>query len=236
VKEHDIVVANNGYNRVVGVGVVRSGYFAPDDSDNPMRDDETTHRHHVRRVDWLICEAVKLPGKRFFVQSTLWPLDEGVCNKIKQVYRRKYSNDRTLLAKVDRLFPGIVASENTASRLPEEVNEDATFSEGSVQRILVNRYERDPKARLACVKHHKPICAICGFNFGQFYGAAVEGLIHVHHLKPLSEVRGEYIVDPVEDLRPVCPNCHAVLHSRLPPYSIEEVCEMLKMCRPVGAS
>jgi 5-methylcytosine-specific restriction protein A len=32
-----------------------------------------------------------------------------------------------------------------------------------------------------------------------------------------------YIVDPVKDLEPVCPNCHAMLHRKDPPYSIEEL-------------
>ena len=43
----------------------------------------------------------------------------------------------------------------------------------------------------------------------------------------LSEVGREYVVDPVTDLRPVCPNCHAVLHARKPAYSIEDVRELL---------
>ena len=42
-------------------------------------------------------------------------------------------------------------------------------------------------------------------------GREAEGYIHVHHLRGLSDVGGEYVVDPVNDLRPVCPNCHAVL-------------------------
>jgi predicted HNH restriction endonuclease len=46
----------------------------------------------------------------------------------------------------------------------------------------------------------------------------------------LSEIGGEYIVDPVADLRPVCPNCHAVLHRRIPAYSIEEVRVFLGGC------
>ncbi|WP_444659086.1 hypothetical protein ACRQV7_00760 [Caproiciproducens sp. R2] len=33
----------------------------------------------------------------------------------------------------------------------------------------------------------------------------------------------EYIVDPIEDLEPVCPNCHAMLHRTAPPLSIEEL-------------
>jgi predicted HNH restriction endonuclease len=31
------------------------------------------------------------------------------------------------------------------------------------------------------------------------------------------------------DLRPVCPNCHAVLHHRVPAFSIEEVRTFLQL-------
>jgi len=30
-------------------------------------------------------------------------------------------------------------------------------------------------------------------------------------------------VDPATDLRPVCPNCHEMLHKKDPPYTIEEL-------------
>jgi 5-methylcytosine-specific restriction protein A len=40
-------------------------------------------------------------------------------------------------------------------------------------------------------------------------------------------VRHEYEVDPINDLIPVCPNCHAMIHRRRPAYSIEEVKKML---------
>src|SRR6266852_3180102 len=69
-------VPNQGYNRVVGIGVIASEYLAPTSKQNPIRNDETTHRHHVRLVTWLITEPVHLPGSRFFVQSTLWPLEK----------------------------------------------------------------------------------------------------------------------------------------------------------------
>jgi predicted HNH restriction endonuclease len=45
----------------------------------------------------------------------------------------------------------------------------------------------------------------------------------VHHLRPLSGIAEEYEIDPVEDLRPVCPNCHAMLHRKTPPYTIDEL-------------
>jgi predicted HNH restriction endonuclease len=77
---------------------------------------------------------------------------------------------------------------------------------------MVNAYERDPEARMRCIAAHRTDCCICGFSFGAAYGPEADGFIHVHHVKALSEVGGEYVVDPVKDLRPVCPNCHAVLH------------------------
>jgi putative restriction endonuclease len=105
--------------------------------------------------------------------------------------------------------------------LPEEVGGE--LLEGATFRVSVNAFERNPVARERCVRHYGPTCVICGFNFGRAYGPVADGFIHVHHLRSLSEVGGEYVVDPVADLRPVCPNCHAVLHSRRPAYSIEEV-------------
>jgi 5-methylcytosine-specific restriction protein A len=45
----------------------------------------------------------------------------------------------------------------------------------------------------------------------------------VHHLKSLAEIGAEYELDPVRDLRPVCPNCHAMIHRKYPPYGLEEV-------------
>ena len=50
-----------------------------------------------------------------------------------------------------------------------------------------------------------------------------EGYIHVHHLVPLAEVEDGYDVDPVEDLRPVCPNCHAIIHRHEPPVALEDL-------------
>jgi hypothetical protein len=107
--------------------------------------------------------------------------------------------------------------------LPEEVPSGSTYDEGSVQKALINRYERDPDARAVCVSHYGTKCSVCGFDFVGLYGDVMAGFTHVHHLKLLSKVGTGYQVDPIKDLRPVCPNCHAVIHRREPPYTIEEV-------------
>ena len=107
--------------------------------------------------------------------------------------------------------------------LPEEVSSPLFLVEGEVCRVLVNAYERNAEARRLCIEHYGDRCCVCGFDFAKVYGEVAAGYIHVHHVKPLSEIGQQYTVDPIADLRPVCPNCHAVLHRRVPAYDIEEV-------------
>lgn len=112
--------------------------------------------------------------------------------------------------------------------LAEEVAGVYKYTEGATKSILVNSYERNPQARKTCINAHGCSCVICNFNFSHFYGEVGHNFIHVHHLKPLADIGTEYELDAVTDLRPVCPNCHAMLHRRRPAYSIDELKAMLK--------
>ena len=51
-------------------------------------------------------------------------------------------------------------------------------------------------------------------NFALMYGPQFEDIIEVHHIVPVSQIGKTYVVDPIKDLIPVCPNCHAALHSK----------------------
>jgi len=106
---------------------------------------------------------------------------------------------------------------------PEEVTEDEVYAEGAVRRISVNAHERNKDARKRCIDMHGAKCTVCGFDFGKVYGDLGNGFIHVHHLIPISEIGQEYEVNPTEDLRPVCPNCHAMLHRSDDPSNIEQL-------------
>ena len=107
-----------------------------------------------------------------------------------------------------RLLTGTQA---TIEQPPDEVPDEPRW-EGVQKKILVNAYERDPKARAACLKRRGDRCVVCSQRMSELYGPTANGLIHVHHLKPLSQSKGKRRIDPQRDLVPVCPNCYAVIH------------------------
>lgn len=99
---------------------------------------------------------------------------------------------------------------------PDEVciESEMELIEGAVKRVVVNQYERNPIARQKCIEHYGLTCQICGVDFEKRYGSLGKGFIHVHHLRPISDVNKQYVIDYTKDLIPVCPNCHAMLHRK----------------------
>ena len=110
----------------------------------------------------------------------------------------------------------------------DEITTTEKYLEGAATTVLVNSYERNNRARTACLSHFGYKCQICTFDFQASYGAIGQEAIHVHHLVPLSEIDKEYEIDPIKDLLPVCPNCHYIIHRRAPPFAPHEVRAMLK--------
>ena len=124
--------------------------------------------------------------------------------------------------------------DSDANILPEEINKNEikVIIEGAKKRIVVNAYERDPEAKRVCKEHYMKQkghieCQICGFNFGEKYGREYANMIHMHHIIPLNEIGKEYVINPVKDLLPVCPNCHMILHSN-GGISVEELKKKLE--------
>ena len=113
-------------------------------------------------------------------------------------------------------------------RSPDEIATPSQFWEGATRKVPVNYYERNPQAREQCIKHHGCRCAVCGFDFEETYGKIGRGFIHVHNLRPLAEIHAEYKINPVKDLRPICPNCHAMIHSGRQMLEIEELQKVLR--------
>ncbi len=97
------------------------------------------------------------------------------------------------------------------------------YAEGRRHTVVASRLERSAAARRACIQSRGCRCLVCGVDFGEFYGIMGRGFIHVHHEEMLAGPRGERHTNPLDDLVPVCPNCHAMLHHENPPLAVAEL-------------
>jgi len=68
VKTGDIVIANQGREKVLGIGVIISDYISPEDPSNPRIEDPTGYKH-LRKVKWL--KSGQIPVSYQFGIATL---------------------------------------------------------------------------------------------------------------------------------------------------------------------
>ena len=203
IAEGDWVFAYANRYGFVGAGIVgpASSYRLIEQHELPAGY-EADHRH-FRSVNW--------------IHSVIDLSDAVPLSQIGRQAPRQTKEEIRDAVLAEQLLEHIKVRDQSASAdhwFAEEVRLGEAYREGSVEQITVDRYERNPEARRKCVEHWGTTCVVCSFNFGTKYGALGEGFIHVHHLTPMSERKEEYEVDPVADLRPVCPNCHAMLYRR----------------------
>lgn len=202
---------------IVASGVFRSAVF------------EDVHWH----------DPTKTAGYARIAWDAIMPIDERLPVEVLKARLPAVSWDRlqgsgvqladTAASALEKLWSEHLRSLDR-SRMPttEQVDQSETYVEGAVEQVVVNRYERSRRARHACIAHYGVDCCVCGFNFGAFYGVAAAGYIHVHHVRELADIGKSYKLDPVKDLRPVCANCHALIHLRRPAYSIRQARRLLQ--------
>lgn len=111
-----------------------------------------------------------------------------------------------------KLLAHIQSAFNSNDSFYDEIENPDDIYEGAKKTIVVNSYERNREARNTCIAAHGCKCSVCNMDFEKMYGELGHGFIHVHHIVPISSIGEEYKIDPVNDLVPVCPNCHAMLH------------------------
>jgi 5-methylcytosine-specific restriction protein A len=117
---------------------------------------------------------------------------------------------------------------NDNDLLIKSPNGEKIIVEGAPYQVTQTVYERNRYARALCLRHHGYACCVCNFNFEEVYGYIGKDFIHVHHLSQLSTMSVERETNPIVDLRPVCPNCHAMLHKRTPPYEVGELKKIIE--------
>ncbi|MGS2751022.1 HNH endonuclease [Bacillus zanthoxyli] len=92
-----------------------------------------------------------------------------------------------------------------------------------------NLYEHNKKVKKAAIEYHGLNCSVCDLNFYDSYGEIGKDFIEIHDtFSPIENEAQITRAYPILRLHPICPNCHAMLHIRKPPYSIGELKEIIK--------
>ena len=161
-----------------------------------------------RQSDGLLREAINY--YLGYLGSTKHPLSE------KEIKRRKKNppkqsnhSEQVPNESGNPTLPGLnLDIPETKHTIPEPAEYDKL--EGAKHEATVTRYERDRGNRRECIAHYGYVCQVCGMNFEKTYGALGKEFIEVHHLHPVSQ--GQRAVNPIEDLVPLCSNCHSMIH------------------------
>lgn len=92
---------------------------------------------------------------------------------------------------------------------------DNTKTEGGIKVRISKTIERNSKMRQLALSEHGYVCQVCGFDFETAYGSWGKKFVEVHHIKPLSELKGKEVnTDPKKDLAVLCANCHRMIHRK----------------------
>ncbi|QDV25868.1 HNH endonuclease [Aureliella helgolandensis] len=120
-----------------------------------------------------------------------------------------------------------VAGKKSRLKTPSPALNDVIIVDGKIRTVLSSRYERSKILRTRCLEHFGYQCQGCRIKLADRYGSIAELLIHVHHIERLADT-GPRIIDPITDLIPLCPNCHAVVHLKNPPFTLNGLQTMLQ--------
>lgn len=105
-----------------------------------------------------------------------------------------------------------VKAKAKAARKPAIPDEDPQ-TEGARKHMELERPYRNSNLRRKNIAYWGAQCQCCGMDFVSLYGEQLgRDYIEVHHLKPISSYDDEHDVDAVNDLVPLCANCHAMIH------------------------
>ena len=130
----------------------------------------------------------------------------------------------TSLAEAFREISGSVAQSGQGGEVQGAAR---AFAEGERARRETNLFRRNPALRSAAIAKHGLRCFGCECTLGELYGPLGEGYIEIHHLDPLGEridfMAPEATMTTVDDVAPLCPSCHRMIHRRRPALTIGEL-------------
>jgi len=171
--------------------------------------------NNIRYPIKALCRKL-IPLNKFFDTSSEYHIHSNIIKLFKNL----------IFCKIDVLhYIKYIFDNNIEITYYNNIKDNNLF-EGTKKQISITTYDRNKEARKKCLEHYGYNCQICTFNFEKVYGKIGKDFIHVHHIVNISTI-GKTKVNPIKDLIPVCPNCHAMLHVKMPAYSIKEIKNLL---------
>lgn len=148
-------------------------------------------------------------------------------NKDEELVWQEFSNDIEHLQKVVATIHSAIDGDLSLLVGDQDELGVVEAEEGRVFTRLHRVRERDRALienykKVVLKDKKKLICSACDFDFFEQYGAPGQGIIDVHHTKPVHTMKpGDKTT--FEDLVLLCANCHRFVHSSRKWKTIEEV-------------
>ena len=115
------------------------------------------------------------------------------------------------------------------------VIDDVVIREGQLGTRTSEYRVRSQRLRDAAVDYYSDSgripCHACEFDFSSAYDVIGQGYVQIHHLIPVSFLSGEPLdlEEALANVRPLCANCHQMVHTKRPPLPIEEIKSRLRV-------
>lgn len=132
----------------------------------------------------------------------------------------KFQRDQENNKRFELLVHESVVDKKTRAQIDTRGKAQESFDDGFKREIVREIATRNQKVIRLARKKYPTVCCVCDFDFGRTYGLHGEGFIEMHHLYPISKGARRTTVD---DLRPVCANCHRMLHRGVVMLEVDEL-------------
>lgn len=156
-----------------------------------------------------------------------------ITNEGRSEARRQAASIEALAGfTLDLSSPSLEAMESGAEIV---VLDENIITEGQLSTRSVAYRKRSRQLREAAVDHYtrngRIPCDACSFDFELAYVDIGVGYIQIHHLEPISfgGQRELPLDEAVHKVRPLCANCHVMVHYRDPWITVENLTDTLRV-------
>jgi broad-specificity NMP kinase len=104
INNDDIIIANAGFKKILGIGIIKSHYIGPENPLNPALDTDKTNEYeyyvHFRKVKWVITDELEF-STNYFDQKTVTKVPTEKWMKIKNEYITKFPWTEKIFTEIE---------------------------------------------------------------------------------------------------------------------------------------